>query len=208
MRNSTAVLGIIVSVSLLVGCSVPICEEIPGLCGPSETGAVTDDGGPTETGSSGDDVGESDTASDSGPTEPSFCGGFAGFPCPDGLVCIDDPSDDCDPLNGGADCGGLCVEPGTCDAVLPAFHAETQRIRSCVSDDECGQELVGTSCGCTRNWVARADADLSDWSALLEEVNALGCNFGGTSTCDCPIADGFACVEGTCTWNYTDAIRR
>ncbi|KAF3182758.1 hypothetical protein TWF225_003228 [Orbilia oligospora] len=39
-----------------------------------------------------------------------FCGGFAGFACKNkGDVCIDDPRDDCDPKNGGADCGGLCV---------------------------------------------------------------------------------------------------
>ncbi|HKY37969.1 MAG TPA: Kazal-type serine protease inhibitor family protein [Polyangiaceae bacterium] len=39
-----------------------------------------------------------------------FCGGIAGFPCPAGETCIDDPSDDCDPEMGGADCGGVCVE--------------------------------------------------------------------------------------------------
>jgi hypothetical protein len=42
---------------------------------------------------------------------PGFCGGIAGFPCPDGLECIDNPNDDCDPNNGGADCGGICVPP-------------------------------------------------------------------------------------------------
>ena len=36
------------------------------------------------------------------------CGGFAGFPCPDGLICVDDPSDGCDPARGGADCIGVC----------------------------------------------------------------------------------------------------
>ena len=41
-----------------------------------------------------------------------MCGGFAGFGCDeDGQVCHDDPRDDCDPNNGGADCGGLCVWP-------------------------------------------------------------------------------------------------
>lgn len=41
--------------------------------------------------------------------KPIFCGGFAGFQCKDGKICIDDPRDDCDPLNGGYDCGGVCV---------------------------------------------------------------------------------------------------
>lgn len=41
-----------------------------------------------------------------------MCGGFAGTPCDvKGQVCEDDPRDDCDPVNGGADCGGLCVYP-------------------------------------------------------------------------------------------------
>jgi hypothetical protein len=39
-----------------------------------------------------------------------ICGGFAGFECPDGYMCIDDPSDNCDPRQGGADCIGICVE--------------------------------------------------------------------------------------------------
>jgi hypothetical protein len=38
----------------------------------------------------------------------AFCGGFAGIPCAEGYVCVDDPSDDCDPNQGGADCGGIC----------------------------------------------------------------------------------------------------
>jgi hypothetical protein len=39
----------------------------------------------------------------------TFCGGIANFPCPEGQTCVDDPSDDCDPKAGGADCGGICV---------------------------------------------------------------------------------------------------
>jgi hypothetical protein len=55
------------------------------------------------------------------PDEPAFCGGIAGFPCPDGQQCIDDPDDDCDPNNGGADCGGICVDGEQCgDAVCGA----------------------------------------------------------------------------------------
>ena len=39
-------------------------------------------------------------------------GGIAGIQCEEGFICEDDPRDDCDPLNGGADCGGICVESG------------------------------------------------------------------------------------------------
>ncbi|KAF2192538.1 hypothetical protein K469DRAFT_745947 [Zopfia rhizophila CBS 207.26] len=41
--------------------------------------------------------------------QDKLCGGFAGFSCPTGMICVDDPRDQCDPKNGGADCGGLCV---------------------------------------------------------------------------------------------------
>jgi hypothetical protein len=37
------------------------------------------------------------------------CGGIIGLKCPAGMKCVDDTRDDCDPLNGGADCSGLCV---------------------------------------------------------------------------------------------------
>lgn len=40
---------------------------------------------------------------------PTFCGGFAGVRCEGGLTCVDDPRDDCDPEDGGYDCGGICV---------------------------------------------------------------------------------------------------
>jgi hypothetical protein len=41
--------------------------------------------------------------------EDPHCGGFAGFPCPGMGHCQDDPRDDCDPMMGGADCGGICA---------------------------------------------------------------------------------------------------
>jgi len=40
------------------------------------------------------------------------CAGFAGLQCPNAnMRCIDDPSDDCDPTKGGADCMGICKCP-------------------------------------------------------------------------------------------------
>ncbi|TFK95071.1 hypothetical protein BDV98DRAFT_609155 [Pterulicium gracile] len=39
----------------------------------------------------------------------TFCGGFAGFRCKGEKRCVDNSSDDCSSLNGGADCGGICV---------------------------------------------------------------------------------------------------
>jgi hypothetical protein len=42
------------------------------------------------------------------PAKARACGGIAGIQCPYGQVCVDDPSDSCDPEHGGADCPGLC----------------------------------------------------------------------------------------------------
>jgi len=42
-------------------------------------------------------------------TDYTMCGGIAGFPCPSGMVCIDDPRDACCPRLGDADCSGICV---------------------------------------------------------------------------------------------------
>jgi hypothetical protein len=41
--------------------------------------------------------------------KPKTCGGIAAFPCPEGLICADNPDDGCDPQAGGADCGGICL---------------------------------------------------------------------------------------------------
>ncbi|KAF5018985.1 hypothetical protein F66182_9003 [Fusarium sp. NRRL 66182] len=43
------------------------------------------------------------------PKKPKQCRGFMGKECPKGLWCYDDPSDECDPMNGGADCPGICL---------------------------------------------------------------------------------------------------
>lgn len=90
-----------------------------------------------------------------------------------------------------------------CDTFQIEFDAEVKEIRSCTMDDECGVEMKGTSCGCTRNWVARKDADLSDFEELVALADQLGCDLPFISTCDCPAAEGFACSNsGICTWNY------
>jgi hypothetical protein len=40
--------------------------------------------------------------------EREACGGIAGIQCPGNKVCVDDPNDNCDPNQGGADCPGIC----------------------------------------------------------------------------------------------------
>lgn len=90
----------------------------------------------------------------------------------------------------------------TCEDLGTTFEAEKAEIQSCDVAADCGQELVGTSCGCTRNLVARADADTTEFYALIDQANANECDLGLGSTCDCPEADGFDCIDHVCTWNY------
>jgi hypothetical protein len=73
------------------------------------------------------------------------CGGIAGLPCPDGFICVDDPSDDCDPATGGADCFGICVRKGMCGGIAgipcPAGFV-------CIDDprDDCDPAAGGADC--------------------------------------------------------------
>ena len=62
------------------------------------------------------------------PQSPA-CGGIAGTACKPGYECVDDPSDNCDPANGGADCGGLC---------------QPVEFRQCTTDAEC--PFIGAPC--------------------------------------------------------------
>eukprot|EP01084_Bolivina_argentea_P031328 57982_1 len=83
---------------------------------------------------------------------PSTCGGLVAVACDKGLVCVDDPTDDCDPENGGADCGGICVQaveggcPSTCGG-FAGFACDKGLV--CVDDptDDCDPENGGADCG-------------------------------------------------------------
>jgi hypothetical protein len=75
-----------------------------------------------------------------------FCGGIAGIRCPAGQICVDNPNDSCDPNNGGADCGGICVSQMTCGGIAgiqcPAGY-------ECVDNpnDSCDPNNGGADCG-------------------------------------------------------------
>lgn len=104
---------------------------------------------------------------------------------------------------------GETGDPGNCDmafescsALQAAFADETLAVRSCSQPEDCGQVLQGTSCGCTRDWVARTDADTACFYELIDQAGPLACDLGLGSSCDCPPTDGFDCVQGICTWNY------
>jgi hypothetical protein len=79
---------------------------------------------------------------------PGYCGGVAGFPCAPGFTCIDDPSDNCDPQNGGSDCGGICVredQPQRCGGVAGQVCPTGYE---CIDDpqDDCDPNSGGADC--------------------------------------------------------------
>lgn len=86
-----------------------------------------------------------------------FCGGIAGLVCPGELYCVDDPRDDCDPAQGGADCGGVCVrasqretfQQGLC-AVEGRRHVtlDPQRCATVRFVCERGERAFFDACGC------------------------------------------------------------
>jgi hypothetical protein len=88
-----------------------------------------------------------------------------------------------------------------CPQTIADFRAETINIRSCNRDADCGTVLQGTSCGCTRDWVARNNVNTQPFYQLLQDAQACGVEL--ISTCDCPQTYGFDCVNQICTWDYT-----
>ena len=104
----------------------------------------------------------------------SFCGGFAGIRCLDGLECVDDPSDDCDPDCGGSDCGGICVS-----------LTDLSQSRTCgrffdTKGDNCSPSCGGEMCG---GFCAKTIGSPCD-----DSLNGEGCGEG--LRCVDPLLDG------------------
>jgi hypothetical protein len=82
------------------------------------------------------------------------------------------------------------------------MKATLARVQQCQSAADCGQRIPGSSCGCTRDLIARNDADLTSYLGQRARASELACETEGGSTCDCPNANGFACIDSVCGWNY------
>ncbi len=83
------------------------------------------------------------------PWEIIRCGGIAGITCPDGLTCVDDPTDACDPDCGGADCGGVCVvvEAGNFCGGVAGIECPTGLTCVDFKIDFCSELCGGLDCG-------------------------------------------------------------
>jgi hypothetical protein len=96
--------------------------------------------------------------------------------------------------------------PELCMNLVSELEEEANKIRACQKDSDCGQILKGTSCGCTRDWVARKNIDPSNLYMIINKAISYNCSdeLPINSTCDCPSAKSFACIQGQCTWNYSE----
>jgi hypothetical protein len=138
--------------------SCGICTDPGGFCteqfcGDPEAGSGGGDDPGGEAGRGDDDDGEGGSGGDDpggGDDEPSpvRCGGITGDGCPGAGECVDDESDDCDPENGGADCGGLCACSGAAVLCGPnTFFDDDPNVCACVPHDGGGGEACGaTTC--------------------------------------------------------------
>lgn len=125
--------------------------------------------------------GDQDTAPQPDAVAGRFCGGLIGKPCPKGYTCVDDPSDDCDPEHGGADCGGICVRDDPC-AVIRCMAGTT-----CCPN--CGGICVadGTKC--------------SDKLCRQETCGSVVCGPGEeccNASCSTCVPHGYACTQQAC----------
>jgi hypothetical protein len=100
-----------------------------------------------------DRPGESVLESDDELRNRIFCGGIAGLPCPDGYTCVDDPTDNCNPAKGGADCAGYCKKakpsPSACKADPSKTYISTDPNQCAVIKFFCAEgEPFFDDCGC------------------------------------------------------------
>jgi hypothetical protein len=128
---------------------------------------------------------------------PPFCGGIAGFPCPGSGTCIDDPSDDCDPQQGGADCGGICICKAAETCAPGSRFNPDPAVCACVPQiDRCATVLcpAGTRC------VVR------DGKPVCEPINGTPCGksicssdqFCCNASCSICAPRGGACIQIAC----------
>jgi hypothetical protein len=130
-----------------------------------------------------------------------FCGGIAGFLCPGGGQCVDDPTDDCDPNMGGADCGGICacLSIGLC--VDGFVWDESPDVCGCVPEDggdvhPCAAVLcpIDTTCELQNGEPICVPADNQQCGNATCEAGQVCCNW----SCGICTEPGGFCTEQFC----------
>jgi hypothetical protein len=152
-----------------------------------------------------------------------FCGGFAGIACPGAGSCVDDPSDDCDPERGGADCGGICACSGAAVSCLAGDQFDdSPDVCACVpaepEPDACAAVRcrAGTHCEARRDrarCVPDAPEPENPCAAVLCPVDTTCDVVDGKAQCTpieppAPFCGGIAAFEcpgqGSCVDNPND----
>lgn len=165
------------------GCDEPLCTDAPGVCLPvQDCNAVGGITCPLRT-SCFNSSSCAEGAPCPGICKPDdsleFCGGVSSIPCMDGSVCFDDPLDDCNPLRGDGDCGGICLLG--CDVNAPECPKNFQ----CQHDPQCDPSTSTCTGICTPS----------------SSPPFPFCDLENDATC----TPGFACVsDNACSRNVED----
>jgi hypothetical protein len=114
---------------------------------------------------------ESSAASSS--SKGQMCGGIAGFACPADMACIDDESDSCDPMHGGADCSGVCVPAVTTSsssmASVSSSSSSTAAVASSSSKAAVPSSSKSSSAAAVSSAASSVSANESDITLMAKQ---------------------------------------
>ncbi len=103
--------------------------------------------------------------------QPQFCGGIAGIQCKEsGYTCIDDPDDSCDPLKGGADCGGICV-PSTMEVSSAMSVMSSRAVTSSAVASIASSKVSSVAAASVQSSVHTTNAQLEAQIVLMAKQN-------------------------------------
>jgi hypothetical protein len=146
------------------------------------------------------------------PSGGPACGGIAGIACPGSGQCVDDPSDSCDPKQGGADCGGLCECSTTAPCPPGSTFDSSSSVCACVTAAPTCGGIAGIRCPGNAQCVddpsdgcdpAHGGADcggICECNATTQRVCPPGSHFDpSAAVCGCaPDPGGVTCGTRTC----------
>lgn len=96
-----------------------------------------------------------------------------------------------------------------CREIEGALVSDLATMRSCATNEQCGQPIEGLSCGASMRPVARNDADPAGFYERLNQFQEAGCDSTELPTATiCMLREtaGFICRNGLCDWRYTEEL--